>query len=328
MCLFSVGGSWDKRIYPVRTLQLFPLRCVCVLVDLTNRSTPAILSAEEPVSDEPHQGKDPTILREQAYADDTQLDIRRRTHQLYSVDPVDFGRWTLERLPWRGDERVLDVGCGPGDLLCAMARHSDRWNLLAGSDFSAGMAAEAAQAAAGLPVRVLVADAQANPFPDRAFDVVMARHMLYHVPDIDRAVAEAARVLRTGGTFLAITNAARTMPEYWAIRERAAQRFPAMTKPDMLIHRFCLEDGEAFLEPYFARIEVHTLPGMLRFPTAEPLIDYFASSRALTMPPGHTEAEWQAVVDFVRADAEAIVERQGCIEVTKITGAIVGVKGD
>ncbi|MFL7807453.1 MAG: hypothetical protein AB8I80_02420, partial [Anaerolineae bacterium] len=69
-------------------------------------------------------------------------------------------------------------------------------------------------------------------------------------------------------------------------------------------------------------------PGMLRFPTAQPLIDYFASSQALTMPPGHTEAEWQAVLDFVRAEAEAIVERQGRIEVTKITGAIVGVKGD
>ena len=101
------------------------------------------------------QGKDPTILREQAYADDTQLDIRRRTHQLYAVDPVDFGRWTLERLPWRGDERVLDVGCGPGKLLRGMARHSDGWGMLVGSDFSAGMAAEAAGAAGELSTHVL-----------------------------------------------------------------------------------------------------------------------------------------------------------------------------
>jgi SAM-dependent methyltransferase len=278
------------------------------------------------VGDEYYQGKDPTILREQAYADDTQLDIRRRTHQLYSVNPVDFGRWTLERLPWRGDERVLDVGCGPGDLLCSMARHSDRWAMLAGSDFSTGMAAEAAKAAVGLPVHILVADAQANPFPDQYFDVVMARHMLYHVPDIDSAIAEAARVLRPGGCFLATTNADATMPEYWAIRERAAQRFPRMAKPDTFTHRFCLENGEAFLEPHFARIAVHTLPGMLRFPTARPFVDYFASSRALSMPPDHTDAEWQAVLDFVRAEAEAVVERQGRIDVTKLTGAVVGIK--
>jgi len=280
------------------------------------------------MSDESCQGKDPIILREQAYADDALLDVRRRTHQLYSVDPVDFGRWTLDRLPWRGDEQVLDVGCGPGDLLSGMARHGDTWGILVGSDFSAGMAAEAAQAAMGLRVQILVSDAQANPFPDGTFDVVMARHMLYHVPDIDRAVAEAARVLRPGGYFLTTTNGANTMPEYRELQERAARRFPYMAKPDTLTHRFCLENGPAFLEPHFAQIEVHTLPGMFRFPTAQPFMDYFASARALTMPPGHTEAQWQAVLDFVRAEAEAIVAQQGRFDVTKITGAVVGVKGD
>jgi len=280
------------------------------------------------MSRESWQGKDPTILREQAYADDTHLDIRRRTHQLYTVDPVDFGRWTLERLPWRGDERVLDVGCGPAKLLRGMARDSDGWGMLVGSDFSAGMVAEAAGAADELSIYVLVADAQASPFPDRCFDVVMARHMLYHVPNIDRAVAEAARVLHSGGYLLTTTNSAGTMPQYWAIRERAARRFPLLIKPDALTHRFSLENGAAFLEPHFARIEVHTLPGTLRFPTAQPFVDYFASTRALSMPPGHTEAEWQAVLDFVRAEAEAVVARQGHFEVTKITGAVVGVKGD
>jgi len=57
-------------------------------------------------------------------------------------------------------------------------------------------------------------------------------------------------------------------------------------------------------------------------------MDYFASARALSMPPGHTEAEWQAVLDFVRAEAEAIVAQEGRLDVTKITGAVVGVKGD
>jgi len=286
-----------------------------------------MLPVEESMSDETwQQCKDPTILREKAYADDTQLDIRCRTHQLYSVDPVDFGRWTMERLRWRGDERVLDVGCGPGDLLCAMARHGDSWDALIGFDFSTGMVAQATRTATGLAARFLVADAQATPFPSRSFDVVMARHMLYHVPDIDRAVAEAARVLRPGGAFLTTTNGATTMPEYWAIRARAAQRFPRMAKPETLTHRFCLENGTAFLEPHFARIEVHTLPGILRFPTAGPFVDYFASTRALSMPPDHTDAEWQAVLDFVQSEAEAVISRQGRLDVTKITGAVVGIK--
>jgi SAM-dependent methyltransferase len=275
-----------------------------------------------------HPGQDPTILREQAYADDVRLDVRRRTHQLYTLDPVDFGRWILERLPWRGDERVLDVGCGPGDLLCQMARQHSGWGMLVGFDFSAGMAIQAAGLAAGLAARFFVGDAQAVPFPDGAFDVVMARHMLYHVPDIDRAVSEAARILRPGGYLLATTNSAHTMPEYSALRRRAADRFPGMTEPETIIRIFALENGPAFLEPYFAQVKVHTLPGTLRFPTAQPLMDYFASSRALIMSPDHTDAEWQAVLDFVRAEAERVVAREGHFDITKISGAIVGVKRD
>jgi len=76
-----------------------------------------MLHAEEIMDARPEAGQnlcpshDPAILREQAYADGTHLNVRRRTHQLYTVDPVDFGQWTLEQIPWRGDERILDVGC-------------------------------------------------------------------------------------------------------------------------------------------------------------------------------------------------------------------------
>jgi len=272
-------------------------------------------------------GQDQDLLREKAYADDTHLDVRYRTHQLYTVDPVDFGRWTLERLDWRGDERVLDVGCGPGDLLREMARHHGGWGVLLGLDFSPGMIAKAVRSAAGLPVHWFVGDAQCLPFPDGSLDVVMARHVLYHVPDIDHAVAEAARVLDSGGRFLTTTNSIHTMPEYQAVRERAAARFPAVAQPEMVTDRFCLENAGAILEPYFGRVETCTLPGMLRFPVAQPFVDYFASSRALTMRPDHTDAEWQAILDFVRAETEAVIARQGHFDVTKITGAIVGIKG-
>ncbi len=270
---------------------------------------------------------DQKLLREKAYADDSRLDVRRRTHELYTLVPHDFGRWTLERLPWRGGERVLDVGCGPGDLLAAMVNQGDGWGALVGCDLSAGMIAEARVRSAGLAVRWFVADAQDLPLPDANFDVVMARHMLYHVPDIDRAVAEAARVLRPGGHFLVTTNAAHTMPEYVALRQQLAARFPAVAEPDLSTGRFALENGATFLQPYFDQVKTHTLPGTLRFPAAQPFVDYVASARALIMRPGHTEAEWSAVLDLVRAETEAAIARQGHFDVTKLTGAITGVKG-
>jgi SAM-dependent methyltransferase len=271
-------------------------------------------------------GHDPRILREQEYADDGHLDVRCRTHQLYTVDPVDFGRWTLERLAWQGDERVLDVGCGPGELLCEMARQHAGWGALVGLDFSPGMIATAAGTARDLPVHFLVGDAQDLPFPDSSFEVVLARHMLYHVPKIDRAVAEAARVLCAGGRFLTVTNSADTMAEYRAVCRAAADHFPDMAQPESSAGRFSLENASVWLRPHFTAIETHVLRGMLRFPTAQPFVDYFASSRAMMMQSGHSEGEWQAILGYVRARVESVIARQGHFDVSKVTGAVVGTK--
>jgi SAM-dependent methyltransferase len=269
---------------------------------------------------------DQRLLREEAYADDSRLDVRYRTHQLYTVDPVDFGKWTLERLPWSGGEWVLDVGCGPGDLLRRMASQHRGWGKLLGMDLSPGMVARASSLASGLPVWFAEGDAQAIPFPAKTFDVVMARHMLYHVPDIGHAVVEAARVLRPGGRLLAVTNSAHTMPEYWALRREAAAQFPDAVLPQSIPERFSLENAPDYLSPHFAQIETHTLPGTLRFPSAQPLIDYFASSRGLTMRPGHTVTQWEAVLDFVRGRIESVIAREGCFDVNKVTGATVGIR--
>ena len=271
-------------------------------------------------------GQDAQILREQEYADDSHLDVRRRTHQLYTLEPVDFGRWTLERLTWQGDERVLDVGCGPGELLCEMARQHGGWGALVGMDFSPGMVAKATGLARNLPVHFSVGDAQALPFPDASFELVLARHMLYHVPDIGQAVAEAARVLGPGGRILTVTNSAHTMAEYAALRREAAAHLPGMVEPELSSGRFSLENAPAWLQPHFREIQTHVLRGTLRFPSAQPFVDYFASARAMSMQPGHSEAEWQAVLDYVRAQVEATIARQGHFDVSKVAGATVGVK--
>jgi SAM-dependent methyltransferase len=292
---------------------------------LTNHLTPTILTVGVSMTNEGVY-YDQKVLREEAYIDDSRLDVRYRTHQLYSVDPLDFDRWTLGRLPWRGDERVLDVGCGPGGLLCKMARQGTGWRALIGFDLSPGMIAKAVASSECLAVSWFVGDAQTLPFPDASFDVVMARHMLYHVRDVERAVSEAARVLQPGGHFLATTNSANTMPEYRHLQERAAARFPALLRRAASEKRFPLEGAPGLLQPYFDQMVVHTLPGTLRFPAVQPFVDYFASARALMMRPGHTEAEWQAVLDFVRAETEAIVAGEGHFDVTKLTGAISGVK--
>jgi ubiquinone/menaquinone biosynthesis C-methylase UbiE len=75
--------------------------------------------------------------------------------------------------------------------------------------------------AEGLPVDCIIGDVEALPFDDDSFDLVLANYMLYHVPDLDQAIAELRRVLCPGGTLLAATNGQGHMHELWQMEEQA-----------------------------------------------------------------------------------------------------------
>jgi SAM-dependent methyltransferase len=93
--------------------------------------------------------------------------------------------------------RVLDVGCGAGGLLAALAE-SDLPCELTGVDLSPAFVQMAAQAL-GRRATVLQADATALPFPDQAFDLVTNTLMMHHLPHGVRhqLVAEMGRVARS-----------------------------------------------------------------------------------------------------------------------------------
>jgi SAM-dependent methyltransferase len=97
-----------------------------------------------------------------------------------------------------GDDRVLDVACGPGTA--ALAAHELGARSVLGVDFARGMIVAAREEARAIPaLQLVVADALALPLPDQRFDVVISSFGLIFAPDPVRAGAEAARVLRPGG---------------------------------------------------------------------------------------------------------------------------------
>jgi SAM-dependent methyltransferase len=97
-----------------------------------------------------------------------------------------------------GDDRVLDVACGPGTA--ALAALELGASSVVGVDFAPGMIAAAREAARAVPtLQLAVADALALPLANDRFDVVISSFGLIFAPDPVRAAAEAARVLRPGG---------------------------------------------------------------------------------------------------------------------------------
>ncbi|MEE4205378.1 MAG: class I SAM-dependent methyltransferase, partial [Erythrobacter sp.] len=102
------------------------------------------------------------------------------------------------------DARVLDCGIGCGSLSLALARRAGPAPDYHGIDISGAMlaAADAELRRAGIVARLRQADVRAIPYPDRSFDVVMAAHVLEHLPEPAVALREMTRVLKPGGVLL------------------------------------------------------------------------------------------------------------------------------
>jgi SAM-dependent methyltransferase len=115
------------------------------------------------------------------------------------LDPDGFARALLGHLGPLAGARVLDAGCGTGDLTLLLARAGAEVTAL---DLSAGMAERTAARAqadgVGDRVRTVVAPLESTGLPDDAFDAVAGKWVLHHA-DVPRATAELARVLKPGG---------------------------------------------------------------------------------------------------------------------------------
>ena len=117
----------------------------------------------------------------------------------------------IAAIPWRGDEQVLDLGCGHGLLLIAAAKHLttgraigiDIWRQYDQADNRPEATRENARLE-GVAERVEVCDADGRelPFADASFDVVVSSLALHNIENRAqraKAVREVARVLRPGG---------------------------------------------------------------------------------------------------------------------------------
>jgi SAM-dependent methyltransferase len=116
-------------------------------------------------------------------------------------------------------------------------------------------------------------DAAMLPFADRAFDAVIANHMLYHVEDRAAALAGIERVLKPGGKLYAATNSDAHLS---SIRD-LLQRLLGRRSPFPGAMPFRLENGEAQLRPHFDQIEIRRVGSELRVTDLQAVVGYVMS---------------------------------------------------
>lgn len=198
---------------------------------------------------------DQKYLKDDQYKDASNLNARILIHQLFSENKYGWAPWVfdvLETLPKKAN--VLELGSGPAFIWTQCPeRIPAEWQITL-SDLSSGMLATAQEKLTRVQhdFTYREIDAQEIPFDDATFDIVIANHMLYHVPDRPKALAEIKRVLKDDGVLIAATNGDKHLAETLVWFEMAADGddFTPMGNP------FTLQNGLPQLEPFFSSIEL------------------------------------------------------------------------
>jgi ubiquinone/menaquinone biosynthesis C-methylase UbiE len=225
---------------------------------------------------------DPELVRRE-YADESRFLARFSIWANREPNPPDVA---FEEVVALRPRRVLEVGCGTGGFAARLV--DARIDVLA-VDQSERMV----ELTRSLGVQAQVGDVQDLPFADASFDVAVANFMLYHVPDLERGLAELARV---APALVATTNGREHMAEMWQLVGRDRWTETA----DL----FMVENGAVYLSHHFDSVRTIDLPVTIEM-TAGDMRRYVGNSVA------H------------RHLAERVPEFEGTREVTASTAVFV-----
>lgn len=245
------------------------------------------------------------------YQNPANLDARIRLHQRFSTNKLGWQRWIFDQFGLPLECRLLELGCGTGDLwLENIDRVPVGWEIML-SDYSPEMLKYAQHRLIGSRYfRFCILDAQSIPFPSWSFEAVIANHMLYHLPDRVKAFTEIRRVLNPDGRFYASTNGEHHLQEIGELASRFDPQLASWLERQS--NTFTLENGAEQLHPWFAQVTLHRYEDSLVVTEAAPLVDYILSGR-VKLP-----AEQQP--EFARFIQQELERSGGKLHITKDSG--------
>ncbi len=247
-----------------------------------------------------------SYLQEHQYKDDSNLNARIQLHRRFSTNTYGWFRWVFDHFHLPQKSRILELGCGPGDLWAENAhRIPPGWEITL-SDFSPGMLERTRQKVLPLAhhFNLEVISAQEIPYPSESFHTVIANHMFYHVPDQEKASSEILRTLKPGGRAYFATVGENHMSELPALVARFDPSLAANHQAEKV--DFTLENGASQLGQWFPSVRLYRQENALRVTEVGPLVDYVLSSVKLGVKKERKEEFASFVKNELKANSGAI----------------------
>jgi ubiquinone/menaquinone biosynthesis C-methylase UbiE len=262
-------------------------------------------------------------LKAEQYKDACNLESRIQLHERFSTNPYGWFRWVFNQIVLPPLANILEIGCGPGRLwINNLDRIPPDWHITL-SDFSPGMIQEAMKNI-GTNQKAFtfeVFDAMGIPSRGGKYDAVIANHMLYHVPHLQRALAEIARVLTPDGRLYAATNGENHLVELQSLIKTITSSMNENSYLAFNADIFTLENGMEQLEPWFTQIELRRYEDALIITEAEPLVAYI-----LSMIPSANFPKDTNPASRLTDSVNEMMNQQGSMHIHKSTGIFIGKK--
>lgn len=255
---------------------------------------------------------DPDYLSAIQYHNSGNLSARILLHQNFSTGAQNWYEFVLDLAHVRSGERVLEIGCGNSMLWRGNHARLPENSVFYLSDLSPGMVRDGAlMMKHDKRFHHLCLNGMAISFPDASFDLVIANHMLYHVPSVEQVLSEIRRVMKPGAHFLAATNGIDHMQDLDILLEKFSKRLKGRHG---MGEKFNLQNGEKQLRSFFGKIQLHLYTSDLWVTDADILTEYAYSTPLVTEALG-TEGRSQ-----MRAFFQKRINRLGGIYIRKQTG--------
>lgn len=205
------------------------------------------------------------------------LKTRISIHEKYSTNHQGFGNWIVEKYEIPENARILELGCGTGDMWKGHLDKLDKASGLVLTDFSEGMLRAAENTLGSCHnITYQVVDIQEIPFEDETFDVVIANMMLYHVPNLQKGLSEVRRVLKPQGKFYCATYGENGIVPF------VGTLLKDFGVSGMVNTAFTLQNGAEKLAGIFSGVKRFDYEDSLAVTDLSDLADYLYSLSAMT----------------------------------------------